>query len=97
MEGGVAWAGERGRGGPPGLLFLIGGLFPRRQGSGAGAPVGFVCGSREALEVRAGHHSMMPEACRMVAQKSPRISARSRMGQRPGLSAGVALDVLGVG
>jgi hypothetical protein len=60
-EGDIALAGDRGHGGPPGLLLLLGGLFPRRKRPGAGAAVGFVSGLCEALEVEAGHASIMPE------------------------------------
>jgi hypothetical protein len=60
-DGDVAPAGDRGRGGPPGLLLLLCGLVPRRKRPGAGAAAGFISGSCEVLEVGAGHTSMMPE------------------------------------
>ncbi len=54
-EGGVARGGNRGNGGPPGLLLLLGGVFPRRQGPWVSAAVSLVGGAREAVEVGAGH------------------------------------------
>jgi len=54
-------AGDGRHGGPPGLLFLLGGVFPRRERPGVGTTVGLVGGSCKAFEVSAGHLSMMPE------------------------------------
>src|SRR5260370_25628079 len=61
-EGGVARAGDGGYRGLPGLLFLLGGLFPRRERPGLGAAVSFGGGPREAGEISAGHLSIIPEA-----------------------------------
>src|SRR5258708_8565801 len=59
-EGDAGLPGDGGRSGLPGLLLLLGGLFPRRERSGVGATVGFVGGSGKVFEADAGHLSMMP-------------------------------------
>src|SRR5260370_28647173 len=73
-EGDVALAGDGGHGGPPGLLFLLGGVFPRRERSLVGATVGLVSGSWKAFEVRAGHLSMMSGGWGGGSPKSQAVS-----------------------
>ena len=59
-EGMAGLSGAGGHGGRPGLLLLLGDVFPRRERGGEGSTVGFVSSLCEAFE-RAGHISMMPE------------------------------------
>ncbi len=54
-EGDTGLPGDGGHGGLPGLLLLLGAVFPRRERARVRAAVGFVGGSREVLEADAGH------------------------------------------
>src|SRR6266851_447928 len=49
-EGDAGLPGDRGHGGLPGLLFLLGAVFPRRERARLDGPVGFVGSLREVLE-----------------------------------------------
>src|ERR1039457_3765189 len=60
-EGGILRARDGGHGRLPGFPFLFCGVLPAWERRGIRAAVGFVGGSREALEVSTAHHSMMPE------------------------------------
>src|SRR5258708_35253178 len=57
-EGDAGLPGDGGRSGLPGLLLLLGGLFPRRGGSGVGAAGGFGGGSGRGVAGDAGALSM---------------------------------------
>src|ERR1017187_8607254 len=60
-QGGILRARDGGHGRLPGFPFLFCGVLPAWEGRGIRAAVGFVGGSREALEISTAHHSMMPE------------------------------------
>jgi two-component system OmpR family sensor kinase len=60
-EGGVALAGDGRHGGPPGLLFLLAGVFPGRERPRVSAAVSLVGGTGKTVEVGASHKSIMPE------------------------------------
>ena len=57
----LSLAGDSGHRGPPGLLLLLGGVFPGWEGSEVGAAVGLVGSSCKAFKAGTGHVSMMPE------------------------------------
>ena len=54
-------AGDGRHRGPPGLLLLLGGVFPGWEGSGVSAAMSFVGSLRKAFKAGTGHVSMMPE------------------------------------
>jgi hypothetical protein len=60
-HGDVALAGDGRHRGPPCPLFLLGGVFPRREGGGVGSAMGFVGDPGQAFDmVSTAHVSMMP-------------------------------------
>ena len=77
-KGGVARACDGRHGGLPGLLLLLGGVFPGRERPGVSATVGLVGGAREAVEIAASHQSIMPGGVPQSATLRPESTRRRR-------------------